>query len=147
MSVPSTALSPRRPTRGTARSSTRLALLLGACGVTLALARPPTPTPVLPLPSTTASVSAPEDVWTESKGARLVFFAVLEGLYLDGVQDEVVRVILDGPTPVPSPGLSSGQVRGLGVDLSSTFHYASETLLSTAMAVDRLQLYPHNDRP
>jgi hypothetical protein len=61
-----------------------LALLLAARGAPPALA----PAPL---------AAATEGAWFESDWGQLVFFAVLEGLYVDGVQPDVVRAVLHGP--------------------------------------------------
>ena len=62
-----------------------LALLLAARGAPAA----PAAAPAAPAPAT-------DDAWFESAWGQLVFFAVLEGLYTDGVQPEAVRAVLGG---------------------------------------------------
>ena len=78
-----------------AAAGAALALLLAARGAPAALAPAP-------------PAAAAEGAWFESAWGQLVFFAVLEGLYTDGVQPEVVRAVLHGPPgselAPPAPG-------------------------------------------
>ncbi|MHC5211856.1 MAG: hypothetical protein ACYTG2_14140 [Planctomycetota bacterium] len=79
----------------------QLVVLATVGGLGLALARPAT----TPAPATPDSARY---AWTDSDAGRFVFFAVLEGLFLDGVQDAVVQAVLDGPGTVApqAPGAS-----------------------------------------
>lgn len=65
-----------------------LAMLLAARGAPAAR-----PAPAGPF----ALALAANETWADAPGGQLIFFAVLEGLYTDGVQPDVVRAVLEGP--------------------------------------------------
>jgi hypothetical protein len=79
-----------------------------ALGAALALLLAARGAPAAPAPPAAATAAATEGDWFESDWGQLVFFAVLEGLYADGVQPEVVSAVLKGPPgselAPPAPG-------------------------------------------
>ena len=68
--------------------------LLAFVGVVAALAVPTQPLVADPPPTTTAKADTKSVDWKEDPACRMVFFAVLEGLYADGVTDDVVECIV-----------------------------------------------------
>ena len=81
----------------TPRRSLAAPALLVAAALSLLLAAQTAP-PAAPA----ANPFDPRQEWFSSPWGQLIFFAVLEGLYADGVQPEVVRAVLYGP---PDPAL------------------------------------------
>jgi hypothetical protein len=106
----------------------RLSLILVVCGVIGSgriipvSAAEPTTSHVekkLPLPS----LQPPTQEWRSDPACQLVFFAVLEGLYTDGVPDEVVDLI------VPPKAEKDGQVERCFVFRCPMCHAAYEAFV------------------
>lgn len=106
----------------------RLALILAVCGVvgsgtSITDAAEEASTrqvdEKLPLPS----LQPPTQEWRSDPACQLVFFAVLEGLYTDGVPDEVVDLI------VPPKAENDGQVERCFVFRCPMCHAAYEAFV------------------
>ena len=78
--------------------------LLAAAALAVLLAARSAPPPAVAGRVAPVAVLDPGDQWHTSPWGQLVFFAVLEGLYADGVQQQVVRAVLSGPPDDPSAG-------------------------------------------
>ena len=81
--------------------------------------------------------AAPDGAWFESDAGQLVFFAVLEGLYTDGVQPEVVRAVLQGPPgselAPPEPGAPPDPDAAWRHELSTTLFVPACPLCTLAL--------------
>jgi len=91
------------PARPAARRVLSAPALLAAAALAVLLAAHAAPTDPPPAADHAAGTDS-GGPWYTSPWGQLVFFAVLEGLYADGVQPEVVRAVLSGPPDDPSVG-------------------------------------------